>query len=176
MARQYNINYIDEKSEKHHPIILHCSPSGALERVVYAILEKAYILQKRDKIAPSLPLWLSPVQVRIITVSDSHLEYAKTILEELEKQQIRADLDDRSETVGKKIREAEMNWIPLTVVIGDKELQSKKITVRIRETGENNVSLSFEEFIDLINQKLKPNVRLALPKPFRLLSVYPKFG
>ncbi|NVM29710.1 MAG: threonine--tRNA ligase [Candidatus Helarchaeota archaeon] len=176
MARQYDINYIDENNEKVHPIILHCSPSGALERVVYALLEKAYTLQKREKIPPSIPLWLAPVQVRIITVSDNQIEHAKKILEELEKHQIRADLDERGETVGKKIREAGTNWIPYVVVIGEKEIKSKNLTVRIRETGEADVKMSLKEFINLINEKLKPDVRLPLPKPFRLLSMYPKFA
>lgn len=176
MARQYDINYIDENNEKVHPIILHCSPSGALERVVYALLEKAYTLQKREKIPPSIPLWLAPVQVRIITVSDNQIEHAKKILEELEKHQIRADLDERGETVGKKIREAGTNWIPYVVVIGEKEIKSKNLTVRIRETGEADVKMSLKEFINLINEKLKPDVRLSLPKPFRLLSMYPKFA
>ena len=176
MARQYGITYVDEDNEKQHPIILHCSPSGALERVVYAILEKAYILQKREKKPPMLPFWLTPIQVRIITVSDAHLEYAETILEELESHQIRVDLDDRSETVGKKIREAEMNWIPFIIVIGDKELEDKTLTVRIRETGERNVKFTLEDFIKKINQEFKPNIRLPLPKPYRLVSLSPKFA
>ncbi|MHA1650877.1 MAG: His/Gly/Thr/Pro-type tRNA ligase C-terminal domain-containing protein [Candidatus Helarchaeota archaeon] len=175
MARQYDITYVDEENEKRHPIILHCSPSGALERVVYAILEKAYILQKREKKPSILPFWLTPIQVQIITVSDTHLEYAETILEELESYQIRVDLDDRSETVGKKIREAEMNWIPFIIVIGDKELESKILTVRIRETGERNAKFTLEDFVKILNQKFKPNVRLPLPKPFRLVSLSPKF-
>jgi len=176
MARQYNINYVAENNEKVHPVILHCSPSGALERVVYAILERAYIMQKREKIAPSIPFWLSPIQVRIIIISDKQLEYAKTILEALEGEQIRVDLDDRGETVGKKVREAGTNWIPYVAVIGDKEVESQKLTIRIRETGENNVQMSLKEFIDHINKKLEPNVRMLLPKPFRFLSSCPKFA
>ncbi len=176
MARQYNINYINENNEKIHPVILHCSPSGALERVVYALLEKAYTVQKREKGVPTIPFWLAPVQVRILTISDNQLEYAKQIQEELELQQIRVDLDDRSETVGKKIREAGMNWIPYVAVIGDKEVESKTLTIRNRETGENNVKMSLEEFKEHLNQKFVPNVRLPLPKPFRLLSSYPKFA
>ncbi|TFG05141.1 MAG: threonine--tRNA ligase [Promethearchaeota archaeon] len=176
MARQYNINFIDEKNEKVHPVILHCSPSGALERIVYAMLEKAYIKQKREKGTPSMPFWLSPIQVRIITISDKHLAYAMKIVEALEKEQIRVDLDDRGETVGKKMREAGMNWIPYVVVIGDQEVESTTLTIRIRETGENNVQMTLEKFIEHINQNFKPNVRLSLPKPFRLLSTYPKFS
>ena len=176
MARQYNINYVAKSNEKVHPVILHCSPSGALERVVYAILERAYIMQKRENIAPSIPFWLSPIQVRIITISDQQLEYAKTVLEALEKEQIRVDLDDRGEKLGKKIREAGTNWIPFVVIIGDKEVEAQKLTVRIRETGENNVQMSLEEFIEQINEKFKPNVRMLLPKPFRFLSRSPKFA
>jgi len=86
------------------------------------------------------------------------------------------DLDDRSETVGKKIREAEMNWIPFIIVIGDKELEDKTLTVRIRETGERNVKFTLEDFIKKINQEFKPNIRLPLPKPYRLVSLSPKFA
>jgi len=175
MGRQYNINYIDENGEKKHPVILHCSPSGALERVLYAILEKAYMLNQREKIPPSFPFWLAPIQARILTVSDKHLDYANTVLEALEKENIRIDLDDRSETVGKKIREAEMNWVPFVIVIGDQELETKKLTVRIRKTGEKDVKLTLEELIEKLNQELIPNIRLLLPKPFRLVSTSPKF-
>ncbi|MHA1130217.1 MAG: threonine--tRNA ligase [Candidatus Helarchaeota archaeon] len=176
MAQQYNITYINEQNEKVNPIILHCSPSGALERVVYAILEKAYTLQQHEKKPPAMPFWLSPVQIRIITISDGHLEYAKTLQEELEAHQIRVDLDDRSETVGKKIREAETNWIPYIIVICDKELKSTMLTVRIRETGEKNTKFSKEDFIRFINEKFRPNVRLPLPRPFRYVSLSPTFN
>ncbi|MHA1264335.1 MAG: threonine--tRNA ligase [Candidatus Helarchaeota archaeon] len=176
MARQYNITYVGENNEKIHPVILHCSPSGALERVVYAILEKAYILQKSKKLAPSLPFWLSPIQVRIITVSDKHLDFAKIILQRLEKERIRVDLDDRGETVGKKIREAGMNWIPYVIIIGDKEVETNTLTIRIRETGEDNKKMELEEFVAYLNERFHPNIRLLLPKPFRLVSSYPKFS
>ncbi len=176
MARQYGITYVDEQNEKINPIILHCSPSGALERVVYAMLEKAYILQEREKKPPVIPFWLSPIQVRIITISDTHLEYANELLEKLEAQQIRVDLDDRSETVGKKIREAEVNWVPYTIIIGDKELESKMLTVRIRETGEKSAKFSEKDFIKFINEKYDPDVRLPLPKPFRYVSQSPEFN
>jgi threonyl-tRNA synthetase len=175
MGRQYNINYIDENGEKKHPVILHCSPSGALERVLYAILEKAYMLNQREKIPPAFPFWLAPIQARILTVSEKHLDYAKTVLEALEKENIRTDLDDRGETVGKKIREAEMNWVPFVIVIGDQEVETKKLTVRIRKTGEKDVKLTLKELIKKMDQELTPNVRLPLPKPFRLVSAYPKF-
>jgi threonyl-tRNA synthetase len=133
------------------------------------------MLNQREKIPPSFPFWLAPIQARILTVSDKHLDYANTVLEALEKENIRIDLDDRSETVGKKIREAEMNWVPFVIVIGDQEVETKKLTVRIRKTGEKDVKLTLEELIEKLNQELIPNIRLLLPKPFRLVSTSPKF-
>jgi len=133
-ARRYGITYYDEEGEKKHPYILHYSPSGAVERVIYAMLEKAYMDSKKGK-KPMLPVWLSPIQVRVIPVSDSFLGCSLDFMNELKKEGIRVDVDDRDMSVSKKIREAEMEWIPYIVVIGEKEMKSGKVTVRIRGKG-----------------------------------------
>ncbi|MGC8812330.1 MAG: threonine--tRNA ligase, partial [Candidatus Aenigmatarchaeota archaeon] len=111
-AERYGITYIDKNGKKRHPIILHCSPSGAIERCIYALLEKAYSDQQSGKI-PKLPLWLSPTQVRLVPVSNKFLKEAEKIANALEKNCIRVDVDDREETVSKKIREAEVEWVPI---------------------------------------------------------------
>jgi threonyl-tRNA synthetase len=171
-AERYGITYIDKNDKKQYPIILHSSPSGAIERVIYALLEKAYADSKEGK-NPLLPIWLSPVQIRLCPVNDSYLEYCENLMKELEKNEIRVDIDDRVERIQKKIRDAEMEWIPFIVVVGSKEKESGKLAVRIRETGKiENISL--EELIKNIENLIKgyPFKALSIPK---FLTKRPKF-
>jgi len=133
-AERYKIQFTDEDNKRKYPVVLHDSPSGGLERVIYALLEKAFLEQKAGK-NPCLPLWLSPTQIRICPISDKFLKDAKIIADEIEKHNIRVDIDDRVESIGKKIRDAEMEWIELIAVIGAKEKKSKKLAVRFRKTG-----------------------------------------
>lgn len=171
-AERYDITYVDEKGEKRHPLILHCSPSGAIERCVYAMLEKAYREQKKEN-APMLPLWLSPTQVRVIPVSDRFIEDAEKIVDKIEKHCIRVDLDDRPLTIQKKVREAETEWINYVLVIGQKELDSGTLSVRDRKAGEIR-KMQFQKFIDEVekNTKNMPFKPLTLP---RRLSKRPRF-
>ena len=129
-AERYGITYIDANGEKNRPIILHCSPSGAIERCIYALLEKAY-LEKESGFLPMLPLWLSPTQLRMLPVAERHLEYIDQLLPLLNG--IRVDVDDREETVSKKIRDAGREWIPYVAVVGDREVENKTLSVTIRE-------------------------------------------
>jgi len=172
-GKRYNITYIDEKGKKQHPIILHCSPSGAIERDIYALLEKAYMDQKAGKI-PRLPLWLTPIQIRIIPVSDEYVDFGKEIMQRFENEKIRVDLDDRSMTVEKRVREAELEWVPFILVVGKREKESEKLNVRIREEGSKEVKMRFEELVKRIQEEIgdKPFKPLSLPK---LLSKRPKF-
>jgi threonyl-tRNA synthetase len=164
-AERYGITYTDKNGKKKYPIILHCSPSGAIERCIYALLEKAYSEQQEGKI-PKLPLWLSPTQVRIIPVSNKFLKESEKIASELEKNYIRVDIDDREETVSKKIREAEIEWVPIICVIGSKEVKEKIITARIRERKEVK-EVKLEKLIEMIKEEIKE-------KPFKPLSL-PKY-
>ena len=179
-AKRYGITYTDERGEEEIPLILHCSPSGAIEREIYVMLEKAYREQKKGN-APTLPLWLSPTQVRVIPVSSQFLEAAKRIADEISiyPHQIRVDLDDRSLTMQKKVREAEMEWIPYILVIGQKEVDSDVLTVRDRRlikagSGGEMRKISLKELIDEIETRTrdKPFKPLTLPKE---LSRRPKF-
>ena len=151
-SKRFNITYINEKNEKVYPLILHCSPSGAVERVIYAMLEKAE-KDKKNNIKPMFPVWLSPTIVRIIPVDKKHYEYSDVILNELRKNKIRADFDDREISLSKKIREAEMDWVPYIVVIGDKEISSNILTIRERNK-DGNYEISLEEFIKTIKDKI----------------------
>jgi len=171
-AKRYDITYVDEKGEKHQPLILHCSPSGAIERCVYALLERAYKDQQNQK-APMLPTWLSPTQVRLIPISENFLENVETLAEELEKHCMRVDIDDRPLTLQKRIREAETEWVPYTVVVGQKELDSNELPVRDRSSGEMR-KMKLEELVKEIQRITngKPFKPLPLPKH---LSRRPQF-
>ena len=171
-ARRYDITYVDEKGEKRYPLILHCSPSGAIERDVYALLEKAYKEQQKGK-APMLPLWLSPTQVRIIPMSDKYLAEVEKIAGEIEAHSIRVDIDDRPLTLQKRIREAEMEWVPYTIVVGQKELDSDTLPVRERRSGKIR-KMKLKELTDEIEKIVegKPFKPLPIPKH---LSKRPQF-
>ncbi len=163
-GERYGIYFTDKDNKRKHPIILHLSPSGSIERVMYALLEKAYMESQQGK-NPVFPMWLSPTQIRIIPVSEKFVEDAVKISEEIEKHNIRVDVDDRNETVQKKIRDAETEWVPLIVVVGEKEINEGVLAVRFRETGEVK-KMSTEDVIKYVKDltKDKPFIPLSLPK------------
>src|SRR5215203_880031 len=163
-GKRYNIEYVDEQGKKHNPIILHNSPSGAIERIIYAILEKAAKIKQQGE-RPQFPLWLSHTQVRIIPIMNEHLQFAEKIETMLYQNQIRTDIDDRQESLGKRIREAETEWIPYILVIGDKETESSTLVIRDRKTGKQ-IDSNIKELIENIKKetKDKPFMPLNLPK------------
>jgi threonyl-tRNA synthetase len=163
-ASRYHIDFIDEDGTKKYPIILHNSPSGAIERVIYALLEKAARVSRAGA-KPSLPLWLTHTQVRIIPVRKQHLEYCVKLAEELSTNEIRADIDDRDESISKRIRESESEWIYYTLVVGDKETETQKLVVRNRTKG-IQAQMSLSELIAEISSNTgdKPHAPLNLPQ------------
>ena len=163
-GERYGIEFVDEDGSKKYPIILHNSPSGAVERVIYALLEKSAKISRTGG-TPSLPLWLSHTQVRIAPVGREHVAFCEKLLAELEAGQIRADIDDRDETVGKKIRESETEWVRYTIVVGDKEINSGKLVVRDRVEGKQR-EMALQELVDEVKAqtKDKPYLPLNLPK------------
>jgi threonyl-tRNA synthetase len=172
-AKRYEITYVDEKGEKQYPLILHCSPSGALERDIYALLEKAYREQITGK-APMLPLWLSPTQVRLIPLSDKFLDKVTELAQQITAKDIRVDIDDSSSTLQKKIREAEQEWVPYIIVVGEKELESGTLSVRIREIKGKQENLTPEELISKVSQQIAGKPFKPLPLPL-YLSKRPAF-
>ncbi len=171
-AERYGITYVDEDGNPKYPIILHNSPSGAIERCIYALLEKAYKIQKQRGI-PQLPVWLSPTQVRLIPLNSRYQSYANSLADELEQDQIRVDIDDRDETVSKRIRIAEKEWIPYIVVVGAKETSSNILKIRDRSSGSIRNMTKEELKIEISNQsKGRPFQPLPLP---RNLSRQPQF-
>ncbi|MDI6811797.1 MAG: threonine--tRNA ligase, partial [archaeon] len=164
-AERYGITYTDADGVRKSPIILHCSPSGAIERCMYALLEKSY-LDKQEGFLPMLPLWLSPTQVRIIPVAERHLEYIEELLPVLN--EIRVDVDDRDETVSKKIRDAGREWIPYVAVVGEKEVERKTLSVTLR--GESNQEQQKVEEMSVLELKKRIGEELKT-KPFRKLPL-----
>ena len=162
-GQRYGIEFVDENNKPQNPIILHNSPSGAIERVIYALLEKAAKDAKEGK-KPQLPLWLAPTQVRIIPLKENFIEFSKNLAEKISQNNIRVDIDDRNESIGKRIREAEKDWIQYILVIGEKEANSTNLSIRDRKSGDTH-ELSFDEFVNQIkNQtKDKPFSKLNLP-------------
>jgi len=144
-AKRYGITFTDEKNEQQNPIILHNSPSGAVERVIFALLEK-FAKQIKEGKRPQFPLWLAPTQVRLIPLKDDFLEFASELANKLTEQNIRVDIDDRNDTIGKRIRDAEKEWISYVLVIGEKEVNTPSLSVRDRTTGDVR-QLSTEDFV-----------------------------
>ena len=144
-AKRYGITFTDEKNEQQNPIILHNSPSGAVERVIYALLEK-FAKQIKEGKRPQFPLWLAPTQVRLIPLKDDFLEFSSELANKLTEQNIRVDIDDRNDTIGKRIRDAEKEWISYVLVIGEKEVNTPSLSVRDRTTGDVR-QLSTEDFV-----------------------------
>ncbi len=178
-GKRFNITYADEKGEKQHPYILHTSISGSIDRNVYALLEREAIKMSQGK-KPMLPLWLSPTQIRLIPVADEFLPDCEKFVSELNAFSpfyfIRADIDDREESVGRKIRDAEKEWIPYIVVIGEKERKEKTVSPRIRtsELGEAEKSYNVSQLYSLIIERVKDYPQQKLPIPL-YLSKRPKF-
>jgi threonyl-tRNA synthetase len=165
-GERYNIQFVDEDNTKKFPIILHNSPSGAVERVIYALLEKAARYSKFGRV-PFLPLWLTHTQVRLIPVSSTHIDFCEQLFIELTKNQIRADIDDRDESVGKKIRDSETEWIYYSLVIGDNEVKSNELVLRDR-VNKSQHHVSLEEIIKMIDSQIVDKPYLPLNLPYHL--------
>ena len=152
-SERYGITFVDEDGNKKYPIILHNSPSGAIERVIFALLEKSAKLMRQGKV-PYLPLWLMNTQVRIIPIGNEFMPQCNELLAVLKENSIRGDIDDRDETLSKKIREAETEWIHYVVIIGEKEVASNTVSIRERLT-KKNYSENVTKLVTLIKDQVK---------------------
>jgi len=141
MAERLDANYIDADGSKKHPVMIHRAILGSVERFMATLLEVT---------GGALANWLAPVQVIVCSVSDKHNEYAQKITDDLKEQNIRLELDDRNESVGRKIRDAQLQKVPYIIVIGDKEVESGKLAVRFRGEQETK-ELSIEDLAKEIN-------------------------
>lgn len=161
-GKRFDITYLGEDGKEHYPTILHCSPTGSIERVICSLLEKTAI--ELDEKAPMLPTWLSPIEVRIITVGEDHKDFANELYDKINAENIRVDVDDRDESVGKKIRNAATEWIPYIFVVGDNEKEYGVFSVTVRETGEK-VDMTVDELIKEVLDKTKGMPYRGLPLP-----------
>ncbi len=125
-AERFGITYLDDKGQKRHPLILHTAIVGTIERYLYMVLDTAVKMEKEGR-KGVLPLWLNPEQVRLLTVSEKHLPRAQEVATILRRSNIRCGIDDRNESVPKKVREAKQDWVGYAIVLGDKELAASAI-------------------------------------------------
>jgi threonyl-tRNA synthetase len=167
-TERFDITYVDKNGEKKHPLLLHASISGSIDRVLYAILEsQAMRMRKGQKAA--FPFWLAPVQLRLVPVSEKFDSACRDILE---KMPYRIDYDNRDIPMGRKIRDAEREWIPYILVLGAQEVAEQSLNVRTREGTQKKMTLP--ELLTEIESKMKGKPFLELPLP-PLLSMRPIF-
>jgi len=159
-SKRFNITYVDEKGEKKYPIILHTAIIGSIERYIFALFDTA--LRKKK---PMLPVWASPIQVRVIPVSAEYLDYAIEIANSIEAEGFRVDVDDTDRPLGRKILDGEKEWIPYIVIVGEKEVKRETISVRIRENGSQK-EMNVRDLIKILYKKVEgyPIVKSRLPK------------
>lgn len=145
MPERFDLTYIGEDGEKHRPVMLHRVIFGSIERFIGILIEHY---------AGAFPTWLSPVQVKILPIADSHNEYAQKIQRELEDNGIRVEVDERQEKIGYKIREAQLQKVPYMLVVGDKEKELNAVGVRSRKDGDIG-QMKLTEFMDKIKEEIK---------------------
>ena len=144
MPERFDLTYIGEDGEKHRPVMLHRVIFGSIERFIGVLIENY---------AGAFPTWLAPVQVKLLPISDNHVDYANEIKTKLEDVGIRVELDDRNEKIGYKIREAQLQKIPYMLVLGDKERESNSVGVRSRKDGDIG-AMDLDEFIAKIVEEI----------------------
>ena len=149
LPERFDLQYKGSDNENHRPVMIHRAPFGSLERFIALLLEHT---------GGNFPLWLIPVQVIVLPISEKHEKYAEKVLKSLENHEIRGLIDARNETVGKKIREAEMKKVPLMIVVGEQEEDANQISVR-KHGGESLGSMDIESFAEIINQEIKQTLK-----------------
>ena len=147
LPERFQIEYIGEDGQKHRPIMIHRACFGSMERFI-GILTEHY--------AGAFPTWMAPVQVKILPISEKHVEYAKELAKQMHRDYVRVEVDDRSEKIGYKIRQAQMAKVPYMLVVGDKEVEEGTVNVR-KHGGDELGSVPFEEFFNSI--KIEINER-----------------
>ncbi len=144
MPERFDLSCTNEKGEKERVVMIHAAIMGSIERFLSILLEHTM---------GNLPLWLSPVQVRILPIAEAHQKYAQTIFSELEKAGVRVEVDATNESLGKRIRATKLDKIPYTLVIGDKEMEGKSVTLESRDNG-NLGQLSLEKLLEKIEKEV----------------------
>jgi len=161
-TERFDITYVDQNGEKQHPLLLHASISGSIDRVLYAILETQAMRMKKGQKA-SFPFWLAPIQLRLIPVSEKFNDACRQVLEKVP---YRIDYDDRDISMGRKIRDAEREWIPYILVLGAKEVEEHCLNVRTRDGAQRKMTVP--ELLSEIESQMNEKPFLELPLPKRL--------
>ncbi len=172
-GERFDIGFTDETGRKHPcPVILHASSFGSIERTLCAILENIAVDARAGR-PPCFPFWLAPTQARVVPVSQEHVDFAVQLCDTLSGGGLRVDVDDRNETVGKKIRNGEREWVPYLLVVGQKERESGELTVRSREDG-GQQAMPLDAFAQMAAARAEGMPFRPLPLP-KLLSQRPIF-
>ena len=145
LPERFQIDYVGEDGQKHRPIMIHRACFGSMERFI-GILTEHY--------AGAFPTWMAPVQVKILPISEKHVEYAKELAKQMHRDYVRVEVDDRSEKIGYKIRQAQMAKVPYMLVVGDKEVEEGTVNIR-KHGGDELGSVPFEEFFNSIKIEIK---------------------
>ncbi|WP_044398761.1 threonine--tRNA ligase [Lacinutrix sp. Hel_I_90] len=149
LPERFELNYKGSDNELHRPVMIHRAPFGSMERFIAILLEHT---------GGNFPLWLMPIQVSVLTLSEKYEKYGEKVLNLLENHEIRALVDNRSETIGKKIREAEMNKTPYMIIIGENEEQENMISVR-QHGGEDLGTISVEVFSEIVKTEINKTLK-----------------
>jgi threonyl-tRNA synthetase len=144
MPEKFDLFYVGEDGQKHRPAVIHRVIYGSIERFFAVLIEH---------FAGAFPVWLAPLQVLVVPITDRHHQYAATVLSELSRVGVRAEVDERSEKVGYKIREAELQKVPYMVIVGDKESDVGQVSVRKRSEGDVG-SMNLAEFVATIKEEI----------------------
>ncbi|MDO8510881.1 MAG: threonine--tRNA ligase [Nanoarchaeota archaeon] len=145
LPERFNLGYMNEESKRERPVVIHRAISGSLERFMSVLIEH---------FAGKFPLWLSPVQVKIVTVNDRNIDFAKSVVKLLLQQNVRVELDDRTESIGRKVRDAQMERANYIVTVGDKEVEKKVLAVRDRD-GNVKFDVSVQAFVRDVVEEVK---------------------
>ena len=145
MPERFELEYTGEDGEKHRPVMIHRTCLGSIERFIGILIEHY---------AGAFPTWLAPVQVKILPITDRHLDYCRQLAEEYKEHGIRVEVDERNEKVGYKIREAQLNKIPYMLIVGDKEVEEGTVSVRARSQGDIG-AMAADRFLELIKEEIE---------------------
>ncbi|MFA5850619.1 MAG: threonine--tRNA ligase [Bacteroidales bacterium] len=149
LPERFELEYVGSDDKKYRPVMIHRAPFGSMERFVAVLLEHT---------GGKFPLWLAPEQAVIIPVSEKYNDYAKKVVDLLNNNDIRASIDDRNETIGKKIRENELKRVPFLLIVGEKEVESGTISVRKQGEGDKGQVMLVEEFVMFIEKEIKQQI------------------
>lgn len=149
LPQRFNLHYIDSNGDKKVPVLVHRAIFGSFDRFIGIITEH---------FAGAFPVWLAPVQVKVMPISDNQVDYAKSVVQKLQAQGIRVELDDRQEKIGYKIREAQLQKIPYMLILGEKEVEAKAVGVRSRKDGDIG-AMMLEQFVEKVKDEVENYVR-----------------